>query len=233
MKTLNLYAGIGGNRKFWTGCEVTAVELDQKIAEVYRQLFPEDTVVVGDAHAYLSEHYSEFDFIWSSPPCQSHSRMMKATRHNVAKYIDMSLYQEVLFLQHFFKGFFVVENVKPYYDFLVAPSQLIGRHCFWSNFSISDCIAPVFEGAFITAGTVAKTELLKKWLGLEYKGNMYYGSNHCPGQILRNCVHPDLGLHIFEAMKTKMRALQTEEAGQTSYNSGMPKQPQLALDLSL
>ena len=34
MKVLNLYAGIGGNRKLWTNCEVTAVELDQKIAAV-------------------------------------------------------------------------------------------------------------------------------------------------------------------------------------------------------
>lgn len=35
MKILNLYAGIGGNRALWENCEVTAVELDEKIADVY------------------------------------------------------------------------------------------------------------------------------------------------------------------------------------------------------
>jgi DNA (cytosine-5)-methyltransferase 1 len=37
MRILNLYAGIGGNRKLWTDCEVTAVENVQHIADVYKQ----------------------------------------------------------------------------------------------------------------------------------------------------------------------------------------------------
>jgi DNA (cytosine-5)-methyltransferase 1 len=64
MKILNLYAGIGGNRKLWEGHEITAVEINPKIAEVYKTLFPEDEVVVGDAHQYLLDHFREFDFIW-------------------------------------------------------------------------------------------------------------------------------------------------------------------------
>lgn len=72
MKILNLYAGIGGNRKLWEDCEVTAVELDPDIAGVYRKLYPDDTVIVGCAHEYLEKHFREFDFIWSSPPCPSH-----------------------------------------------------------------------------------------------------------------------------------------------------------------
>ncbi len=68
MKVLNLYAGIGGNRKFWTDCEVTAIEFREDIAKVYKEYFPNDTVVVADAHKYLLDHYKEFDFIWSSPP---------------------------------------------------------------------------------------------------------------------------------------------------------------------
>ena len=70
MRVLNLYAGIGGNRKFWKDCEVTAVEYTDKIADVYAKLYPGDTVVRGDAHAFLLENYQDFDFIWSSPPCQ-------------------------------------------------------------------------------------------------------------------------------------------------------------------
>ena len=75
MKILNLYCGIGGNRKLWgNDHEITAVEYDEKIAEKYKALFPNDNVVVADAHQYLLDHYSEFDFIWTSPPCQTHSR---------------------------------------------------------------------------------------------------------------------------------------------------------------
>src|ERR1700693_208297 len=52
IKVLNLYAGIGGNRKLWTGCQVTAVEHNVKIAAVYKKLYPEDIIIVGDAHNY-------------------------------------------------------------------------------------------------------------------------------------------------------------------------------------
>lgn len=64
MKILNLYAGIGGNRKLWGDeHEITAVENDPNIAKIYQEFFPNDTVIVGDAHKYLLEHYKEFDFI--------------------------------------------------------------------------------------------------------------------------------------------------------------------------
>ena len=64
MKVLNLYAGIGGNRKLWTDCEVTAVEYDSKIAAVYKKNFPNDIVIVADAHKYLVENIDNFDFIF-------------------------------------------------------------------------------------------------------------------------------------------------------------------------
>ncbi len=68
MEILNLYAGIGGNRKLW-GDEhnVTAVEYREDIADVYRHYAPKDTVIVSDAHQYLLDNYKRFDFIWSSP----------------------------------------------------------------------------------------------------------------------------------------------------------------------
>ena len=54
MKILNLYAGIGGNRKLWGDThEITAVELDPKIAKIYQDFFPKDKVIVADAHQYL------------------------------------------------------------------------------------------------------------------------------------------------------------------------------------
>ena len=99
MKVLNLYAGIGGNRKLWTDCEVTAVEIREDIAAVYADHFPDDTLVIGDAHEYLLQNYKEFNFIWSSPPCQTHSRARlwgwKDDDRVDAKYPDMKLYQEM------------------------------------------------------------------------------------------------------------------------------------------
>ena len=62
MKILNLYAGIGGNRKLWgDDHEITAVEYDQATAEVYTTYFPNDTVIVADAHDYLLNNYKYFD----------------------------------------------------------------------------------------------------------------------------------------------------------------------------
>ncbi len=196
MKVLNLYAGVGGNRKHWTGCQITAVESNPKIAEVYQRLYPQDTIIVGDAHEYLRTHYAEFDYIWSSPPCQTHSKMAKATRHSNRKFPNMALYEEVLFLQHFYKGSWVVENVQPYYEPLIPPTEVVGRHLFWSSYSfnVEDVKRPA---NFINMATVAGKEALMEWLGIHYDENIYYDGNHCPAQVLRNCVHPDLGLQIF------------------------------------
>jgi len=50
VRVLNLYAGIGGNRKYWENVEVTAVEYNEEIAMIYKDHFPNDNVIVGDAH---------------------------------------------------------------------------------------------------------------------------------------------------------------------------------------
>lgn len=212
MKILNLYAGIGGNRKLWTDCDVTAVELEPDIAEVYKQNFPNDEIILDDAHEYLLNNSEKFDFVWSSPPCQTHSRMMKATRHKKKRYTDMSLYQQIIFLTHFYSGHWVVENVIPFYEPLIKPSVIIGRHCFWSNFQISKINIETPKG-FITKGTTKEADELKKILGINYEGNIYYKDNHCPGQVLRNCVPPELGLHILNSARgilTRQSTKQTD-----------------------
>ena len=202
MKVLNLYAGLGGNRKLWTGCDVVAVENNEKIAAVYSRLNPSDEVVVGDAHEYLLANHSDFDFIWSSPPCQTHSKMNKATRHKRRRYPDMQLYQEVIFLEHFFKGYWIVENVVPYYTPIVEPSNQVGRHLFWSNFEFTadDVKRPA---GFINLANLAGKKALMDWLGIHFEESIYYAGNHCPAQILRNCVHPVIGKQIFDAIPTE------------------------------
>ena len=148
-KILNLYACLGGNRYKWDDVakeaeieiEVTAVELDEELARLYQERFPNDKVIVSDAHQYLLDHYKEFDFIWTSPPCPTHSRFqisMKTKRK--MKYPDMKLYQEIIFLDTFFEGKYVVENVIPYYEVLIYAKKR-GRHLYWTNFNLPNILS--------------------------------------------------------------------------------------------
>ena len=193
MKILNLYAGIGGNRKLWCDKhEITAVEIDKNIAKIYKELYPNDTVIIGDAHEFLKEHFLEYDFIWSSPPCQTHSSFRQNIcvryRGTKAEYPDMKLYQEIIFLQANAKGNWVVENVKPYYKPLIEPNKELQRHLFWCNFKIND---KVFEKDNIRKAQIPD---LEKMYG--YDLSKYKLANK--RQVLRNCVKPELGLHILQ-----------------------------------
>ena len=191
MKILNLYAGIGGNRKLWgDDHEVTAVELNPDIASIYKDCFPNDEVIVEDAHQYLLENFKLFDFILSSPPCQSHTRLNTASFPKGSKayiYPDMKLYEEIVFLKQWFKGKFVIENVISYYKPLI-PAQEVDRHLFWANFLIGNYIVKNPKG------THEKSQIpyLEKFLG--YDLSKYKVSNK--RQILRNCVLPEVGLYI-------------------------------------
>ena len=179
MKILNLYAGIGGNRKLWPNEDnIVAVEFDKKIADEYKNNFPSDTVIVTDAHEYLLEHYNEYDFIWSSPPCQTHTGCnIFLNAQGVIRYPDMSLWQEILFLKQFCKSKWVVENVKSYYEPFIKPDT-VGRHWFWSNFKINN-----YNKNFLKVGRFGPT---KK------------GRTDVKEQIKRNCVDAEIGKHIYD-----------------------------------
>ncbi len=197
MKILNLYAGIGGNRKNWYDShEVTAIESNPKIGQIYQDYFPNDTLLYTDAHQYLLDHFAEVDFIWSSPPCQSHSSF----RHNICVryrgtepvYPDMTLYQEILFLKHHFKGKWVVENVKPYYTPLIAPDFTLQRHLFWSNVDV-----PLKDFPKDNIRTAQIPDLEKKY---GYDLSSYQLPNK--RQVLRNCVEPEIGKYILDCLTT-------------------------------
>jgi DNA (cytosine-5)-methyltransferase 1 len=197
MKILNLYSGLGGNRKLWgNNHQVTAVEFDPNIAAIYKDQHPMDNVIVGDAHQYLLDHFQEFDFIWSSPPCPTHSSF----RFNIgvrfrgvaAEYPDMRLYQEIIFLKHHSTGKWVVENVKPYYDPLIKPDVILQRHYFWSNFTINKM---QFNADHIRTAQIPDLQLLH---GIDLSNYKIADKR----KILRNCVYPPVGLHILnEATK--------------------------------
>ena len=192
MKILNLYAGVGGNRKLWTGCDVTAVEFCPKIATAYADMYPDDEVIVGDAHQYLQDNYKDFDFIWSSPPCQTHSQMRQNLavrfRGTLAVYPDMKLYQEIIFLRHNFKGKWVVENVRPYYEPLIKPNIIMDRHLFWCNFDIKP-----FE---VDKAKLRSAQIpdLQEFFGIDLSAYKITEKR----QVLRNCVNPLVGQHILK-----------------------------------
>lgn len=196
MKILNLYAGIGGNRKLWgQEHEITAVEFDENIANIYADFFPSDRVIVGDAHKFLLENHSEFDFIWSSPPCQTHSSF----RYNIdvrlrgseEKYPDMTLYEEILFLKYHAKKHtqYVIENVVPYYPPMCDPVKL-NRHLYWANFELP--LVPKIVEGLRDKNKIGDLENLH---GFDL--SKYRLSNK--RQVLRNVVSPETALLILDS----------------------------------
>lgn len=194
LKILNLYSGIGGNRKLWGNeHDITAVEIVPEIAVIYKDLFPNDTVVVDDAHEFLRKHFREYDFIWASPPCPTHS-VLQMTRYydEKLKYPDMTLYQEIIWLQTFFKGKWVIENVKPYYTPLIQPTFTMDRHYFWS----SDFVMGSPQDDIIYTSIRDNTKAMEKVYGFDL--SKYKIDSKLKRTILRNCVKPEVGKFIFE-----------------------------------
>ena len=193
LKVLNCYAGIGGNRKLWKNVDVVAIENNKEIATIYSEYYPKDKVIITDAHKYLLNHFQKFDFIWCSPPCPSHSSLRKTGIHkgqNKIIYPDMSLYQEIILLSNFFKGFWIIENVKPYYKPLINPTFELNRHYFWGNIKINTIGVPkkhIIEN-ITSSSSVYGFNILNKKI------------KHRKDQILRNLVNPEIGKLILDGV---------------------------------
>ncbi len=200
MKVLNLYACLGGNRLLWDNCEVTAVELDPELARMYQERFPNDKVIVADAHQYLLDHYREFDFIWSSPPCPTHSKV-RFSQHtkesHIPKYPAMSLYQEILFLDNYFKGKYVVENVLPYYEPLI-PAKKRGRHLYWTNFNLPNDLGERKEGKGLISKVGDEVAKLCKFHKIDLSS---YKGEQRKDKLARNLVDYEVGKTIFDTAR--------------------------------
>jgi len=210
MKILNLYAGIGGNRKLWGNeHEITAIELDSKISNKYANLYPLDNVIVSDAHEYLLDHYKEFDFIWTSPPCPTHSRIniSQYTRESwTPKYPDMKLYEEIIFLDTYYKGKYVVENVIPYYEPLI-PAKKRNRHLYWTNFNLPSIVSTRKNPDLSrTKNTVKALSVFHDYDFTKYNGKQ------SKRKIARNLVDYEAGKTILD---TAMGIIQKQDLNQT------------------
>jgi len=202
-KILNLYACLGGNRYKWDDVlkqagldyEITAVELDQELARMYQERFPKDKVIIADAHQYLLDHYKEFDFIWTSPPCPTHSKARfwgsKGGQCNVV-YPEMSLYQEIILLENYYNGLYCVENVSGYYEPLIQAKQR-GRHLYWCNFNLPSILSNRDDVA-IKRG---KNEMKNLIEFHDYDFYKYKGSQPL-NKIARNLVDYEAGRTILE-----------------------------------
>ena len=205
MKILNLYACLGGNRYKWdevTDIEVTAVEWDEELAKLYQERFPNDKVIVADAHQYLLDHYKGFDFIWSSPPCPTHSKIRTTQKNRdfyIPKYPDMSLYQQIIFLAAHFKGKYVVENVIPYYEPLIVAHKR-GRHLYWTNFNIPNNIDRIEAKGMIGGQTNDEYKKLCDFHKIDREFLNRYKGNQSKMKIIRNLVDYEVGKTILETV---------------------------------
>ena len=210
MKILNLYACLGGNRYKWNevknDIEVTAVELDPELAKLYQERFPNDKVIVADAHQYLLDYFDDFDFVWTSPPCPTHSRLNSMIIKNTGKvrYPDMKLYEEIIILKKWFKGKFVVENVVPYYEPLIQGVKRV-RHIYWTNFHLPNDLG---DRKKIDLNKISCKELQKfHKINLEnYKGKQ------SKLKIAKNLVDYEAGKTIFE---TALGIIKKQNVNQT------------------
>ena len=216
MKILNLYACLGGNRYKWnevkSDIEVTAVELDAEAARLYQERFPNDKVIVADAHQYLLDHYKEFDFIWSSPPCPTHSKVrmtQKNTSAFKAMFPDMKLYEEILFLDNYFEGKYVVENVVPYYEPLVVGKKR-GRHIYWTNFNLPNKLSTRKQSSGLMNGI---NNEIPKWCEYHDYDFYKYKGKQRRDKIARNLVDYEAGKTIFE---TVLGIYKSDNANQTT-----------------
>jgi DNA (cytosine-5)-methyltransferase 1 len=215
MKILNLYACLGGNRYKWGDeHEITAVELDKELARLYQERFPNDTVIVADAHQYLLDYYKEFDFIWTSPPCPTHSKV-RVTQKNqdfyIPKYPDMKLYEEIIFLKEHFKGQYVVENVIPYYEPLI-PAKKRGRHLYWTNFNIPYDLDRKEAKGIMCGQTTDEVSKLCNFHNIDREFLDKYKGKQSKTKIIRNLVDYEVGKTILD---TAMGIIQKQDINQT------------------
>lgn len=215
LRVLNAYAGIGGNRHLWPASwKVTAVEYDERVAAEYARRYPDDVVLVEDAHAVVMERAAEFDAVWTSPPCPTHSRLALnvAKRKGIEPTPDPRLWEEIKHLSAN-AARYVVENVHTYYVPPIAPDVVTARHYYWTS------NAPMF----LTPANVLPVSGRMVGLTADAIAESYGLPLLPPGSVadrrkaMRNAVLPHEGLEIAQAAfaRALVSATNVEIGGQS------------------
>lgn len=157
MRILDLYGGVGGTgigihevcqEEFGLEYDYMIVENDEEVIKYHALNCPRSHIYKEDAINWLDK-LENFDFIWVSPPCKSHSMAMLFWS-NTEKFrqIDKDLFKWIRKTRELKLPAIVVENVVPYYGFKYKPTCMIGRHVFWANFPILPFEVPKRPKAF-------------------------------------------------------------------------------------
>lgn len=211
-KILNLFAGFGGNRSSWKNVQVDAVEIEPEIAKIYKKRFPEDQVFVQDVDSFLRDknnNLEDYDLIWASPPCTTHSQMQKFPRSETTRIaiprMDQ-IYGLMIWFPRNYSGKWVIENVQPYYIAPIPRTVFIDRHYFWANFPIKK--TTFRNGTNWKHGKIGgimrkPISLLIKELDLtpvlaDIKATFGRHTKKRYEQVIRNCVDPKVGKYILD-----------------------------------
>lgn len=206
MKIFNGFGGIGGNRSLWGNeHQITMVEKIDFIAAIYKNLFPDDTVIVGDALEHLRRHLHEYDLIFLWPPCQTHSKtnIPNSKKYEILHPIpdDRSLYGSIRWLKQYClpHQLWCVENVKDYLGFLIPPNVHLGRNYYWSNFIIPNKNFPLISN-FIKKSwkKLAIDHDIPLSIFDNVKVRQFTKSKDPKRTILRNCVDRYVGKYLLD-----------------------------------
>lgn len=149
---------------------------------------------------YAEEHKEKIKAYQREYRLSANKNKMEEEKDEVSdRYPDMKLWQEIVFLKKWFKGKYVVENVISYYPPLWPP-RLLDRHYFWANFGISDFKINAQKPNNICNARKSTRRPSKDDLEAleDYHGFKIDKKNKNRRILLRNCVYPELGLHIFQ-----------------------------------
>lgn len=215
MNILNCFAGLGGNRRLWENHTVTAIEKDEGIANIYKKRFPADKLIVGDVFEYLRDKtydIDRFDFIWASPPCQTHSQMQKFNPSKTKRqpFPELTqIYGLMFWLNQNYKNKYCIENVQPFYKAPIDPTIRLDRHLFWANFPIKPNSELTERGnnKHGKIGGVMRDDghnnLVEyaKFMKLDDVIDDIFalkGYNHA--QLIRNTIHGEIGKYILDEL---------------------------------
>ena len=121
------------------------------------------------------------------------------------KYPDMRLYQEIIFLDNYFTGKYVVENVIPFYEPLITAHKR-HRHLYWTNFKLPNNLSNRYNPDL--SRTKNLIDALSKFHDYDFRK---YNGEQRMNKIARNLVDYEDGKTILETAIGVIRKTNAEQ----------------------